>query len=326
MNTEAKTESLKVTGTAAAGASAAGLARSVNYLNPRLWLTELGRAACQCWPLNAHRGWVRRTFRHWCVDEELVVTTKAGFRMAVSPANYVSYGIYFYGEYDAPMTQALTRLVHPGETVWDVGTERGWFSCLLAQLVGPTGRVDSFEAFPVNAARLRRNIELNGMDWVRTHQVAISDRPGEAVFQLPTPAIECENSLPENCSGIGYLTDRESSETIRVPTVTLDQYALDTGLESLTLIKMDIEGAEVRALRGALQVLRKHRPILAVEYNRLALRRAGSSWEELDRLLAELGYDRYTYNGAFETVRLSDWDDVPDRRASFNVYAFPREL
>jgi FkbM family methyltransferase len=223
------------------------------------------------------------------------------------------------------MTQAFTQLVQKGETAWDIGTERGWFSCLLAQLVGPTGRVDSFEAFPVNAARLKRNLALNGMDWVRANQVAVSDTIGEAIFQLPTAEMVKTFALPQNCSGVGYLTESETADTIRVPTTTLDQYAQDTNLKSLSLIKMDIEGAEVHALRGARQVLHEHRPIIAVEYNRIALRRAGSSWEELDDLFDELGYDRYTFRGKFETFRLSDWDTLPDSRASFNVYAFPRE-
>jgi hypothetical protein len=129
----------------------------------------------------------------------------------------------------------------------------------------------------------------------------------------------------ENCSGVGYLTDQESADTIRVPTITLDQYALDTNLESLALIKIDIEGAEVQALHGASQVLRKFRPIVAVEYNRLALARSGTSIQELDDLLEAQGYERRLYRAGFHKFQLSDWDSVADHRAVFNVYAFPRE-
>ena len=304
----------------------AARSRSASCLHPRLWLSVWGRAACRVWPLSRHHGWVRRTFRHWCLDEDLVVETKAGFRMAASPANYVSYGIYFYGEYDPLMTEALTRLARPGQTVWDVGTERGWFSCLLAKLVGPGGRVDAFEAWPANAARLRRNLALNHMHWVRANQVAVSDRPGEALFQLPTEEVTRDNLLPGNCSGVGYLTTLESADTIRVPTIALDDYAEANDVRALALIKLDIEGAETRAIRGAWRTLQRHRPIVAVEYNRLALRRAGASWEELDRLFEELDYDRFVYqSGQFATFSLGDWDQVPDHRAAFNVYAFPRE-
>jgi FkbM family methyltransferase len=270
------------------------------------------------------RRWVRNRFRKWCVNEELVVPTRAGFRMAANPRDYASYGIYFFGEYDAPMSSVLRHLVREGETAWDVGTERGWFSCLLAHLVGPTGRVDSFEAFPTNAARLRGNLALNNMDWVRVNEVAVSDAPGEASFQLPTPEVIAGFSHLEHCSGVGYLTDETTADTIRVPTLSLDDYAERNNLRSLALIKMDIEGAEVRALQGAARVLRTLRPIVAIEYNRAALALAGTSWQALDALLEAADYNRYTFRDRFVQLRLSDWDDATEDEAVFNVYAFPK--
>lgn len=315
----------------ATGNSTAQIASSLDtlgisaWLNPRRWLTVAGRVACGRWPMNRRRQWVRKTFRKWCLDEEIVVQAKPGFRIAASPQNYASYGIYFFGEYDATMTTALRHLIREGQTVWDVGTERGWFSCLMGQLVGPTGRVDSFEAFPENAARLRRNLMLNDMHWVHANEVAVSDTAGHALFHLPTPEVVQNYSYLENCSGVGYLTNVESESTIRVPTIALDQYAEDVGLQSLHLIKMDIEGAEVQALRGVKNVLAKFRPIVVVEYNRAALARAGTSWEELDALLDDAGYDRFTFRNQFRCFRLSDYQQLSDEEAVFNVYAFPRE-
>jgi FkbM family methyltransferase len=324
MNVQNSTSNPEST-TMANESSADSVPASASGLNPRLWLTLALRAAFRCWPLTRRRLWVRNVFRKWCVDEDIVVKTNPGFLMAANPNNYASYGIYFFGEYDSPMTTAFEQLVSEGQTVWDVGTERGWFSCLLAQLVGSKGRVDSFEALPENAARLRHNLALNGMSWVRANELAVSSAIGHATFQLPTAEVVKDYAFLENCSGVGYLTDRESADTIRVPTITLDQYALDTKLESLSLIKMDIEGAEVQALHGASFVLRKLRPIVAVEYNRLALLRSGTSMQELDKLLEELGYERRLYRAGFQKFQLSDWDSVPDHRAVFNVYAFPRE-
>src|SRR3954468_23728449 len=94
------------------------------------------------------RLFVRNHYRKWCPDKEIATETRYGFKMAVSPHDYASYGIYFFGVYDPRMTDVVRHTVRPGQTVWDVGGERGWFTLLMGKIVGSSGRVDAFEAFP----------------------------------------------------------------------------------------------------------------------------------------------------------------------------------
>lgn len=259
-------------------------------------------------------------------DREIVVPTTGGFLMSVSPRDYVSHGIFFTGEYDAAMSTVLRAHVFPGDTAWDVGTERGWFSLLLGKLVGPAGRVDAFEALPATCSKLKANLDLNGMRWVNVNQVAVSDRSGTAWFVPPDAEglTRAMGSPPLN-GGIGHVSPQPTERSLVVPTISLDEYSERIALTSLAVIKMDIEGAEPAALRGAHRTIERHRPVLAIEYNEVALRRAGSSAREMDQLVADLGYRRFTWSQGFSPLTPETLASLPTDAIMFNVYCFPRE-
>jgi FkbM family methyltransferase len=294
-------------------------------LHPQQLLTRVTRSIARRGG-ETTRTFVRNHARKWCVDQAIPSDTAYGFRMLASPRDYMSYGIYFFGEYDPRMSDLLTRFVEPGQTCWDIGAGLGWFTLLMASRVGANGRVDAFEALPANAARVRDNIQLNRYDCIRLHQLAVSDKPGTIHFQPPVPD-DPEVPAPEHCSGIGYITKTASDQTLSIEATTLDLVAGREGIEALHLIKMDIEGAEVAALRGAEQTLRRFKPIIAIEYNRAALRRSGSSLEQLDGLLDSFGYERLFFraSGRCQRLDLRECADKPDELAVFNVYAFHRD-
>jgi FkbM family methyltransferase len=261
--------------------------------------------------------WLTRYLRLLFPDEELVVNTRRGFRMAASPHGYMSHRIFFFGEYDAEMSSVISHHVWEGQTAWDVGAERGWFTLLFASIVGPSGKVHAFEALPMSADRLEANIKLNGFNNVRVNRVAVARERGTTWFRPPGPWYPFER----NHSGVGYVAAGEQTDTIQVPTTSLDEYAESAGVKDLAFIKLDIEGSELDALVGAQSVIGRWRPILAVEYSSAAAGRTGSSIAELDRLLADYGYNRYRFLGRFVKLQTTQWDAV---EADFNVYCFPR--
>ena len=293
-------------------------------LPPKLLFTRVLRR----WALQSGnrrlRTLVRNRLRKWCVDRELVVRSRNGFRIGASPQDYASYGIYFFDEYDADMTNFLKAHIHDGCGCYDVGTDRGWFSLLMGRLVGPSGRVDAFEAYPRNYERLSANIALNNFGWVHAYQLAVSKRTGRMHFVPPSNAVTYDVSFLETCSGVGHLVADSRPGGIEVQTVTLDQHAEEQRIDRLCFIKMDIEGAEVDALRGAEHTIKRFRPRIAVEYNRDTARRAGTSIEELDDLLDSFGYDRFTFFGRLERLNLEKWKDRSDIETVFNVYCLPR--
>lgn len=293
-------------------------------MNPRLLLTKMGQRWFRRFPTWENRIFVRNHFRNWCVRDELLTRTSEGFSMLASPHDYVSYTIYFFGSYDPEMTCLLKAHVPEDGVCWDVGTERGWFSLLMGRLVGPQGRVDAFEAFPPSHKKLQANVALNRFTWIRAYNLAVSDSVGRMHFVPPSEEVTRQICSPSDNGGIGYLTQEPQHDSIEVPTTTLDQHAERNGLKRLDFIKMDIEGAEVAALRGAERTIRRFRPKLVVEYNRQAAQRAASSVEELDKLLESYNYDRFTYNGRLEKWRIERWKDYSDNEAVFNVYCFPQ--
>jgi FkbM family methyltransferase len=288
-------------------------------LQPRLFFTKVLKRYCRWRPSPRLQMLMRNRLRKLCVNDELTVHVKSNFWMNVSPRDYATYGIYFFGTYDPSMTSVFSHLVKPGETVWDIGTERGWFTLHLAKLVGQTGRVDSFEAFPPTFKKLQANVELNKLNWVNTNCVGVSNKKSRMWFVPPSNAVTNNISFLNDCSGVGYLTDEFQKGAIEVNTISLDDYYTLQNIQKLSLIKMDIEGAEVSALKGAQNLIVKDKPIIAIEFNRQTALRAGSSVEELNELLISYGYKMYLFEGRFIPFNLADHNgDIV-----LNVYCFP---
>ena len=170
-------------------------------------------------------------------DDELIVNTSGGFRMAVSPRDYISHRIFFYGEYDGGMSGVIRHHVWPGQTVWDIGAERGWFTLLMATIVGNEGRVDAFEAFPSNALKLKANVGLNSINCVNINAAAVSDFAGKMWFVPPSNEVTKEHKSLDHCGGVGYLTSERQADAIEVPTLTLDEYAAQTKCEKFIFHK-----------------------------------------------------------------------------------------
>jgi FkbM family methyltransferase len=288
---------------------------------PRLLFTKLLRRYCMSHHSEKLQMLMRNKVRKWCVNEELRIPTKSRFWMNVSPKDYATYGIYFFGTYDPSMTSVFAHLIKPGETVWDVGTERGWFTLQMGKLVGPTGRVDSFEAFPATCQKLASNVSMNKMNWVNVNCVGVSNTNGKMWFVPPSNSVTHHVSFLNECNGIGYLTDQYIEGAIEINTISLDDYYLSQNINRLSLIKIDIEGAEVNALRGARNLIAKDKPIIAIEFNRETAVRAGSSVEELEEILVAYGYVLYLFKGQFIPFKLNDFagDFV------LNVYCFPKK-
>jgi len=245
--------------------------------------------------------------------------------MLTSPHDYSSYKIFFFGDYDPFMTSFMKAHIPEGAVCWDVGSERGWFALLMGKLVGPTGRVDAFEAFLPNYEKLQANIALNNFTWVHSYNLAVGDRSENMYFIPPSDEITHHISFLEDHSGVGYLVPEARPGSIEVAMTTLDQHVEETESDRLDFIKMDIEGAEVAALQGAQQAIRQFRPKIAIEYNREAASRVGTSIEELDALLESYGYDRFTFWGRLTKLRLEEWENRPDIEVVFNVYCFPHK-
>ena len=144
----------------------------------------------------------------------------------------------------------------PGDLVFDMGAHCGVSTYHLSKLVGPEGRVVSFEPDPVNYAILQRNIERHGLSNVTAESVAIAGHAGELAFSS-------EGTIG---SSLTSLLQRESVGTVmRVQALTLADVFTRWGVPAFC--KIDIEGAEVEVIASSAELLRKHRPNFALDTN-----------------------------------------------------------
>jgi FkbM family methyltransferase len=191
------------------------------------------------------------------------------------------------GRYEPQETALLQQILRPGMTFVDVGANWGYFTLCGAHLVGRTGRVVSIEVDPRACRTLKANVERNGLESVTILEVAASDAPG--VLRLR----EYEGRANE--SGNFGLVDAEAignrHRQFDVAASPIDDILDRAGIEQVDLLKMDIEGAEGRALTGLRRALVARRiKFLLLEVHPEYLRGQGTSAEQIVADLRAYGY------------------------------------
>ncbi len=173
-----------------------------------------------------------------------LVTLHDGHFLYVDPQDdSVSAHLIARGLWEFWVDQAVRGLVRPGDRIIEVGANVGYFTVLMASLIGPQGRITSFEANPMLAELVRRSLSLNGyLDRVDIRAEAASDKVGVLDF------VTCRSS-----NGGGHILEGggdfgAASIHVRAPCTTLDE-AFPTG--AVDLIRIDAEGAEPLVFQGA---------------------------------------------------------------------------
>lgn len=195
---------------------------------------------------------------------------------------------YFLGRYyDLPLQLLMAAVLRPGDRFVDVGANIGMTTLYGAALVGAAGRVDSFEPNPECAARVAESLALNAISHVALHQAALADAPATMTLSVITAH-----------TGMATLAAPEAeqrplvSRTLAVPVVTGDEILLREP-RPVRLVKIDVEGFELRALKGLAGCLHAWRPIVVTEMQRDWLRRAGTSRGEVFDWMRGHGYAPY---------------------------------
>jgi FkbM family methyltransferase len=150
------------------------------------------------------------------------------------------------GFYEYEKQKLISREIQPGSVFWDVGANVGFYSLLASGLVA-SGKVFAFEPVPRNLSYLRKHLALNRVRNVEVLAIAVSNKNGTSRFDTE------ETGFMGHLSGEGGIT---------VPTATLDSLIDDGAVLPPDCVKMDIEGAELLALRGASRTFQRFRPVL----------------------------------------------------------------
>lgn len=163
------------------------------------------------------------------------------------------------GSYEREKQELFRGALGRGVVVYDVGANVGLYTLLASRAIGPSGRVFAFEPLPRNLGYLRRHLAMNRIANALVVPAAIAERAGSIGFS--------EGQNPS--------TGRvDTSAGLQVPAVSLDAFVYEHGHPPPAVIKMDIEGGEVAALRGAGRVLHEARPVLFLATHGLDLHRS----------------------------------------------------
>jgi len=194
--------------------------------------------------------------------------------------------IFLYGVYEIDVDWMCSRLLKPSDTVIDIGACFGYHSIANAIRVGPTGRIYGIEPQTEMLAALRENIDANGLGNIEIDQIALSD----VKEQLELHSFR---DLEPGHASISTL-DRSDYSVAPCLAVPLDDYVTSKGIRDVALIKLDVEGSEMKILKGAKRLLSSCRPpIWIVEINSETSHACGFHPSELLTFLGAYGYSPY---------------------------------
>lgn len=205
----------------------------------------------------------------------------SGVRMHLDQDN-ILHRLIWYGLYEENVMNHLRRTLRPGDTVIDPGANIGYFAAECLGLVGPSGRVFSLEPSATAHGILRQNNPSPPANWI-IEQAALTDHSGEMTF-YDTPRV-----ITRGFACLEGVFEPKDRVPHSVKVFSLDDYCLQRGITDIAFLKLDIEGSELKALRGASKLLdtRAIRTVL-VETSLEAHLRPNA--EAIDALLRSSGY------------------------------------
>ncbi len=211
----------------------------------------------------------------------------AGYRLRCYPDSHSASNIFYFGSlYDWHEMRFLRRYLRPGDGFVDVGANIGTYTLLAASLVGPRGSVDAFEPSPVAAGRLRESVTLNQLSNVCVHETAIGDANGTTEFSI---GWDVTDSVYTPADPYQQLRPRIEVELARLDDVLTDR--------PYSAGKLDVEGLELAALRGATAHLEAaNPPVWQIEVLANQLRKFGTSADDLFALLREHEYEVFIFD------------------------------
>jgi FkbM family methyltransferase len=194
------------------------------------------------------------------------------------------------GSYEYEQQQLFTKLIKPGSIVFDLGGHVGFYTLLASDLVGPKGKVFTFEPVPGNLRYLRKHLQINKITNVTVIESAVSDKNGTVSF----------DEGPVHTMG-----KIATGGSLQVQTVSLDELFSRGEIPAPQYMKIDIEGAEVLALKGTQAIIARSHPTIFLSTHGRAVR------QECCQLLKSFGYQ-------MQPIGQRDLEHASDLLASCN--------
>lgn len=218
--------------------------------------------------------------------------------------------------FEAKELQFVARFLRPGMTVLDVGAHHGLYTLLISKRIGRRGRVIAFEPSPRERKRLVRHLRVNRCSNVTVEPCALGDFTGQADLFVVS-------KLEDWCNSLRPPATNQSTSKIRVAVRRADDVLEALGTEHVDFVKIDVEGAELSVLKGAIRILRdsRLRPGILAEVQDFRTKAWGYAAREILEFLEQLKYRWFavTENGKLEAISTNG------ARYDENLVALPQE-
>lgn len=229
--------------------------------------------------------------------------------------NDVCGDMVFNGKFEERERRFVEGFLVPGMTVLDIGAHHGFYTLLASFKVGSTGRVIAFEPSPRERKKLHWHLRLNRCKNVQVENSALGSYNGEAQLFLVS-------GRETGCNSLRKPNVNEPVHPVRVPVMRLDNYLQRHGIEQVDFVKMDVEGAELEVLEGAMQLLeRRPRPVWMVEVQDIRTEPWGYRAVEIMHFLERFGYRWFIPSGDGSLVPVLTYEEHFDG----NLIAVPEE-
>lgn len=225
------------------------------------------------------------------------------------PTRYVNY---FPSNYEADNFRFLKQHVKEGDTVFDIGAHIGLFSTIAAQLTGTNGKVLSFEPSNETFKLLLETIRINGNSKnIFPRQAAVGDRSGKVTFFVSPIRGDNSNSL------VSYKNDRELIP-VETDLVCVDDIVSSDRTLRPVFMKIDVEGAELDALRGASETIRTIRPHIILAVHPEPIKEKGDSIEAICHFIRSHNYKSLLGGKVVEA------DEIVRKTGLFDLHLIPQ--
>lgn len=232
------------------------------------------------WPYQSGKWRFYKAGIDMCRSQNQVMTAESvnKKKYKIFSRDYAGSHLLVTGIWEPYVTMTIERILRPGDTFVDVGANFGYFSILASGLVQEPGKVMAFECNPNVASLLKENIQLNGCKNIMLYEHALGDQEGNINFFLSSAD-----------TGHGSLDQAKNSRQISVQIHKYDDLNLEC---QVRLIKIDVEGAEYRVLKGMKNLLSSpSRPYVICEMSNKFEGRGGDNVKDIMNYMDDLGYE-----------------------------------
>lgn len=228
---------------------------------------------------------------------EVEVRLKHAGKMKLITSDYIDRWLFTGADFEPATVDLIRKYLSKDDNFLDIGANIGYFSLIAAMQISDRGTVYAFEPTPLTISRLKKNVLLNNLSNIKVIEKAVSNENGIVKFKTPSDSIRN--------SGRSSMRDiEENFSELTVETVSID--SMLNKLEKITLIKMDIEGAEGLALEGMHKLLERDRPVIILELSDGYLKQMGYSSKMILDFLKNKNYRVYEVSNPQKEVDMKE--------------------